>query len=291
MTPKTIRFFVNLFIKNKLTYLIGMVFIRYSRKKRIKNFNNSSQIEKVQIDNCMGKIKMIVDKNSYMGGSFYWSGFHHVSEIIFLDRFLQSDMNFIDIGANQGEFSLFAASKLINGHVYSFEPVTKQFTSLSQNINLNKFNNISTFNYGLSNEIGKLAIYTSKDLTIHHGVHEGLSTLYQTADRTELEEYVELKIFDEQFENIDRIDFVKIDIEGAELFALVGMRKSLQKFKPTILIELNEETFSAAGYSIKEITNFLLEFGYEPFVIYRGELLKNSGDFSKWGNYIFKTKN
>lgn len=288
MMPKVIRFFANLFILNKITYLLGMVFIRYSRKKRIKNFTNSSKPEKVQINNCMGKIKMIVDKNSYMGGSFYWSGFHHVSEIVFLDRFLKPHMTFIDIGANQGEFSLFAASKLLNGQVYSFEPVKKQFNSLIENKKINNFNNIFAFNYGLSNEKGRLAIYTSDDLNVHHGFHEGLSTLYQSPERTKLEEYVELKVFDEEFENISRIDFVKIDIEGAEMFALLGMKKSLQKFKPTILIELNEETFCAAGYTIKDVTNFLLEFGYIPFIIRRGELIKSNNDFSKWGNYIFK---
>ncbi|NBU90619.1 MAG: hypothetical protein EBS12_04115, partial [Flavobacteriia bacterium] len=67
-----------------------MVLVRLSRKLKKKFI--SYQKEFVVIDNFMGNIQMRVDKNSYMGGSIYWNGFHHINELLFLKGFLKSDM-------------------------------------------------------------------------------------------------------------------------------------------------------------------------------------------------------
>jgi FkbM family methyltransferase len=278
-----------LLIKYKATYLPGMVLVRFSRFLK-KQFNKKG-VEMRTVNNFMGSIKMCVDRNSYMGGSIYWTGFHHLNELLFLNAFLKPDMVFIDIGANQGEFSLFAASKLTKGKVVSFEPVAKQLGYFQNNIKINQYKNIELNAYGLSNEEGTLPIYTSLDTELHSGIHEGLSTLYATGDRDAFEQNVALKVFDKEFENkFNRIDFIKIDIEGAELYALKGMQQHLNQFKPTILIEMNDDTFKAAGYSLKEMSDYLKSFGYEPFRIFRGAIFKIEENevFANWGNYIFK---
>ena len=286
--PKILRFFVCKFIVYKPFYLPSMVLVRLSRKLRYQYFNSNE--EKSLVNNSMGNIKMEVDKNSYMGGSIYWSGYHHINEILYLNKFLKNDMTFIDIGANQGEFSLFAASKLNNGKVISFEPVSKQYNYFIKNIELNNFKNIEINQYGLSDQISKLPVYTSLNKKIHGGTHEGLSTLYKSEERSEFEENIDLKIFDEEYkEKLSRLDFIKIDIEGAELFALKGMKNTIEKFKPDILIEINNDTFKSAGYTINDILYFLEIFNYKPFKIFRGNLYEHKGDFSNWGNYIFKS--
>lgn len=283
------RKIVSLFIKKKHSYLLGMIIIRLSRFCRRKFYKDGQSSQFEIIPNCLGNIKMRLDINSYMGGSIFWCGFHHVNEIIYLNNFLKNDMVFIDIGANQGEFSLFAASKLIKGKVISFEPVGYQYNMLKKNIELNNFNNVEINKFGLSNRTESLPIYTSSNSDLHSGVHEGLSTLFKSESRSELQETVQLKVFDEiYFEFLNRLDFVKIDIEGAELFALKGMIKTLSKFKPDILIEISEETFKAAGYDVKEMLNFLDSLNYKPYKIHRGNLFSFNDPFSDWGNYIFK---
>lgn len=287
--PKVLRFLVNLFVIHRATYFLGMVFVRLSRKMRHKYRAKIYREEMTLVPNAMGHIKMKVDKNSYMGGSIYWSGFHHVSEILFLNSFLTPDMVFVDVGANQGEFSLFAASRLKKGKVISFEPVKKQHDYLLENKALNQFEQIELYRYGLSDKAGSFPIYTSSDQDLHSGLHEGLSTLYQSGDRNEFEEEIELRVFDKEFENsLNRLDFIKIDVEGAELFALKGMEKQLTKFKPMILIEMNDDTFSAAGYSMREMSSYLSSLGYKAFPLRRGKLLSQTDSFDNWGNYIFK---
>ena len=268
-----------------------MVFVRFSRKLRKKSYSKFEQnkLKEIVTNNCLGDLKMQINPYNYMGGSIYWSGFHHITEIVYLNRFLHADMNFVDIGANQGEFSLFAATIIKDGQIYSFEPVKRQFTTLIKNIELNKLDSIIPFNFGLSNTKGELPIFTSTNTKLHHGNHEGLSTLYPTEERNIIEDTVQLEVFDTLFfESLKRLDFIKIDIEGAELFALQGMKKTIDKFKPEILIEINDETFHSAGYSSMDLISFLAEFGYKPYKIFRGNLISIDNINTDWGNYIFK---
>jgi FkbM family methyltransferase len=237
----------------------------------------------------MGKISMRVDINSYMGGSIYWVGFHHVSELLFLKTILKKEMTFVDIGANQGEFSLFAASILKEGKVIAFEPVSYQLSLLIDNVKLNEFENIEINNYGLLNKSTSLGAFTSDESSIDGG-NEGLSSLYKSSSRNQFEEIIDLKVFDEEyFEKLNRLDIVKIDIEGAELFALQGMEKSISKFRPLIILEMNAETFSNAGYKMSDVFEFLNKYSYKPFRISRGILKElDENELTSFSNVAFK---
>jgi FkbM family methyltransferase len=288
---KILRDFIFFLVTRKTLYLFGMILVRFARKIREFSYKENQGLYFCEVT-FMKKLRMRVDKNSYMGGSIYWTGFHHLQELLFLMNYLKPEMVMVDIGANQGEFAIFASSILTNGKVLAFEPVKKQRALLCYNIDLNKMHNISLFAYGLSNLKQKLPIYTSDNVSLHKGVHEGLSTIYPSSSRNVLEEEVELEVFDDIFFNqINRLDFIKIDIEGGELYALEGMQKSIEKFKPTILIELNEETFSSAGYSIIDVQKFFDKYNYLMYKWSRFNLievdLKNT---APWGNYIFKHK-
>ncbi len=253
------------------TYLVGMVMLRLLRM--LKNKTYKIKEEYVTIKNFMGSLKMTVNKNSTMGGAIYWYGFHHTSELLYLSKTLKSDMTFVDVGANQGEFSLYAASLLKKGRVLSFEPTEWQLKLLKENKQLNNFDNIEIYEYGLLDKNKELEVFTSNDTRTHHGQHEGLSTVYKSDTRNVSEGIIQLKIFDEQhFETLNRFDVLKIDIEGAELPALRGMEKSIAKFKPVVIIEMGEETFKQAGYSIKDVDGFFTQFGYSPYKFYRGRL-------------------
>jgi FkbM family methyltransferase len=278
-------------VSTPLLYIPGMILVRISRKLRTWFYSKEAQPEK-RVVRFAGNLKMEVDRNSYMGGSIYWTGVHHLQELLYLKTRLKEKMVFVDVGANQGEFSLFAASRLPHGKVLSFEPVTSNLSALKQNIHLNGFSRITLFPFGLSDQPGSFNIYTSLAKEVFHGQHEGLSTLYPTAQRNTLEETITLEVFDEVFKTATQpIDFVKIDVEGAELSVLKGMQRHLAQFKPELMIEINEETFNAAGYTTQDISAFLQTLGYVPYSIWRGRLIKTSYTaLSKWGNYIFRVE-
>jgi FkbM family methyltransferase len=284
---KFYRSLIYYLITKETTYYLGMILVRVGRYLR-KYFYSEKKNDSYNIVIFFNKIKLKVNRNSYMGGMILWTGFHHLNEILYLNKFLKKDMTFIDIGANQGEFSLFAASKLEKGLVISFEPLQKNLKSLKANIALNGFSNIIINEFGLSNKNEKLPIYTSENKLLHSGIHEGLSSIYKSSERSTLEEIIEIKAFDEEYyDKLERLDFVKIDIEGAELFCLKGMEKTIKKFKPQILIEINEETFNCAGYKKNDLITYIKGLNYSIFKIKKGKLsiAPNESNLND-GNYI-----
>jgi FkbM family methyltransferase len=289
MLAALFRFILYPLITFRPTYLLGMVLVRLSRKIKARTIKSTKEL--VTISNFMYNIKMRVDKNSYMGGAIYWCGFHHINELLFLRGFLRSDMTFVDVGANQGEFTLYACSKLTNGKVLAFEPTSYQLGLLQTNIGLNNFKNVEVHSYGLYQEEAKLEVYTSYDTSVHSGTNEGLSSLYKSESRQEVEEVIDLKVFDtEYFDKLTRLDVVKVDVEGAELFVLKGMIKSLEKFKPLLLIEMNKKTFEDAGYTMEDVVQFLEDLNYRPFKLFRGKIYEiTRKDLVDFSNVVFKT--
>lgn len=286
MLPYIFRKIIHFCFFGVKLYYVGMVFFRTTRFIR-KKINKHGQSEYKTVHSCLGNYQMSLDIYSYMGGCIYWAGYHHISETIYLKSFLKSNMTFIDIGANQGEFSLLASQTITEGEIFAFEPVTSNIQKFKKNVGLNNIQNITLFEFGLSNSKTSLPIYTSEASS--ETINEGLSTLFSTGSKNKLEQIVELEVFDDVFfDRLTSLDFVKIDIEGSELFALQGMSKTLEKFKPQILIEINQECFQAAGYTTVELLTFLKQFNYKAYMLLRGKLVEVPTLDLKWGNYIFK---
>jgi FkbM family methyltransferase len=229
--------------------------------------------EQIVITNIDKNIAMKVDPSKAMGAAFYWMGFHELNEWRFLNRYLKSDMTFVDIGANQGEFSLFAAKRLTKGRVLAFEPVDFFYDLLCENIERNSYRNIETFHYGLSNESKQLPIYMGKTGA---GEHEGLATIFQSDLRERFIQNIELRVLDDQLPqlNLNRIDFMKIDVEGAEMLVLKGAQKTIERFRPLIMIEINNATYQAAGYTVPDVIQFFKQMRYTLNIMTKNGTLK-----------------
>jgi len=219
------------------------------------------------IDDYQGDVKILVDRFSYIGGNLYWLGYHHWREMKYLKEFLKPEMVFVDIGANVGEFTLAAAKLLDRGRVIAFEPHPNIYRQLGRSVELNHYNNVSLFNLALGREGGSLDLYGPTDAH-----NEGMYSLIKGAVRTEVVAKVPIETLDEIFEReaLERVDFIKIDVEGAELFVLQGGTKTIERHKPAMLIEVSEETFREAGYKPSDLKDFLDHYGYEYY------------SFSKW---------
>lgn len=223
---------------------------------------------------CHFKIK--VDVSKYLGYSIFWRGAHDWSTIFVLKNFVKKDDVIFDIGANIGEYTLYAASFInSNGKVYSFEPVQSVFNILKQNVDLNSHlrNKIICVNKGLGNKKAILPIYDEQN-----NINEGLFSIHQkNFIQSKKIQDIEIDTLD-NFVNenyIDRIDFIKIDVEGNELYVLQGAESCLKKLQPKLLIEMSEKNFNAAGYTKQDIFNFLESLGYLiHLILKRGNLKK-----------------
>jgi FkbM family methyltransferase len=229
---------------------------------------------------------MKVDISKAMGAAFYWMGFHELNESRFLNRFLKPGMVLVDVGANQGEFSLFAAKRLSQGTVYAFEPMNIFFDQLTENISLNQFTNVKTFHCGLSDQSGEVPIYLG---TTAGNENEGLGTIFQSQERNRFIQNIQLRTLDQiaTEEKIDTIDFLKIDVEGAELMVLRGARKTLERTRPVVMIEMSDDTYRAAGYSAEDVKAFFEQINYSMNKIKKGGYLEPITDAPKFSNVIF----
>jgi len=245
-----------------------------------------------ELDDYDGDLHFRVDRKAYMGSCIYWRGYHHHYELLALGRLLKPHHVFADIGANQGEFTAFAAKRLPQGRVLSFEPDPDMERALRHNVELNGFQNVEILPFGLSDVAGKAVLYAAEtDLAeSHSGAHEGLGSIFASEGRQSVRHTIRIERFDDVFDELDleRLDAIKIDIEGAELFALRGARRSLERFHPAILWEISRGTFQAAGYDYDDIVAFFEELGYRFFHIGRlGRLTQLEVDeFPELGNIL-----
>ncbi|RDV37394.1 FkbM family methyltransferase [Bradymonadaceae bacterium TMQ3] len=223
----------------------------------------------VDLDDFDGDLHFRLDLNEHMGSQIFWRGFHSGPQLQLLSHLLKPDHVFIDIGANHGEFTVVAARHLPQGRVISFEPNESVHRRLRFNVEANHFENVTLSTSGLSDAPGVATIYASANLDHDGTTNQGLATLYPTESRGQVVHEIELTTLDTFVKDaaLERVDLIKIDIEGAELSALKGADEVLTGFRPNIILELNEGTCKSAGYTMSDLLDHLGGYGYTFFEI------------------------
>ena len=169
----------------------------------------------------------------------------------------------VDIGANYGWYSMHIAKKNPNSTIYSFEPLPKTYSVFSENLAINNINNICPLNIGLSDSQGEMSFFVDPNLT----VNASLNNVSESSSAIEVKCFVEtLDVFVEH-NKIDKLDFIKCDIEGAELFALKGALKTLQNFRPKLFVEMLRKWSKKFGYHPNDIIIYLKGLGYNCYKI------------------------
>ncbi len=204
-----------------------------------------------------------VDLSEHIESQIFWRGYYSWDQLQVLGSLLKADDVFFDIGANIGEFTLYCAKRLTGGEVYSFEPVGALHRRLATNVALNGLANVRLLKLALAEAEGEMDIYASNRAGTDGSRNAGLPTLYGDAENGVVES-VSVTSLDRfvSEQRLDQIDFIKMDIEGAELSALRGGARTLERFRPTIIIEVNDATCRRAGYDGDEILGFLGSLGY-----------------------------
>ncbi|MDR1361960.1 MAG: FkbM family methyltransferase, partial [Holosporaceae bacterium] len=213
-----------------------------------------------------GMTLKIFPKNE-VGRALFVSGIYDPNNLVIVDALLKKDDVFIDVGANMGYFSLLISQTLNeNGHIYALEPSKRDFDRLAENIELNDLGDtISHYRYAVTDAKG------SAELQIATEERNALNTLGSDFSVSGLEkictETVPTISLDEFVaeEGISKVNVIKLDVEGSELKALMGARKTIQKHKPTIMLGLNVAALKACGADIQKIESLLQELDYSMY--------------------------
>ena len=166
----------------------------------------------------------------------------------------------LDVGANMGWYSLLLARQVKGCQIHAFEPIPKTYSFLAQNIALNQVENVTAHHFGLSNE--------RKDLTFYfYPEGSGNASSANLSERSDAELvtcHVE-RLDDFVQENNLCVDFIKCDVEGAELFAFQGAVATLQKDKPVVFTEMLRKWLAKFNYHPNEILALFTRLGYRCF--------------------------
>jgi FkbM family methyltransferase len=193
----------------------------------------------------------------------------------------------LDVGANIGYYSVLL-SRLVGdqGKVISFEPTDHYGKVLEMNIRANSLENVEIIKVGLSNKQQELDIQIGQSsATLHVPGNQKLMS----------SEKVKLITLDDFLEEhpLPKIDFIKIDVDGHEPLFFEGAWKTLEKFEPTVLLEVNHLNYLSAGYMAWDFYDLLKDKGYHIYyedglveILSREDFLIKCGNFAYSANIV-----
>ena len=165
----------------------------------------------------------------------------------------KKDLTVLDIGANIGVFSFYAAE--FCKKIYAIEPSEEHFQSLVTMVEFNRMENIEPIKAAIANKTEKRTFYHNTNTTMY-SLNKAVNTLPDDAER------VQCVSLDDLFKNnkIKHVDFMKIDVEGAEseIFASKGFEKVARKID-----HIMGEYHTWSGVSPQMIENSIKDRGFK----------------------------
>ena len=172
------------------------------------------------------------NRAGYGGRGVYVFGDSLEPELYSLQHFLSPGQVFVDIGANVGVFTVKAAKEVGNdGLVIAIEPCIETAFRLSQNVRVNRYSNVRIRNFCIARETQHARLHLNKDKPnsfglVPNGNADSVSVLSVSLDDLC------------RWENLERLDYLKIDAEGAETAVLEGGAETIRRFRPIIQVEV-----------------------------------------------------
>ena len=194
-------------------------------------------------------------------GMLIWKqGCPEPETIALLERVLKPGMVFVDVGAYVGQFTILA-SRLVSlgGTVHSFEPTPDVFKQLRRNVLSNRCSNVRCNDLAISDTTGHA------DLFIYPGSHNQ-NSLRELVPSASPSIRVKVGTLDDYgpFETLQRIDVIKLDVEGNELPVLRGATHLLHRFAPLLVVEISRHQFTY-GYNGSDVALHLRKAGYQLY--------------------------
>lgn len=217
----------------------------------------------------IGNFKIVCDTNTWIGSRIVYLGDYEP----FLKSHFKKHINLgdtvLDIGANIGLHTLYFAELAgAKGKVIAFEPVPANFKKLRANIELNQFKNIQPENIALGHKNETIKIAADENST-----NPGSFNLFDREGENE----IICKIGDEILNN-EKIDFIKIDVEGYESHVIDGLFETIKKNRPKIIFEYDPNYQLKTGLPKDYIFKKLLPLKYS-FKLIHHQNIKDLIDF------------
>ncbi len=227
----------------------------------------------------MSLYQKIAEKLQYISPEFYkdryfkniknatssnYSQLNIEPELLWIREYLKNDAVFIDIGCNMGSFVFQLQDQLSPENIYAFEPNKNLLQRLKR-----IFPKVHFYPFALSDENTtanfKIPVINGKKINSRGTLNIDFKEVDEEISETQTVKVLRFDDWTVQ-EKINRIDFIKIDVEGNEFKTISGAKESILKFKPTLMVEIEQRHHQEPIlHFISEIENW----GFEIFYLNR----------------------
>jgi FkbM family methyltransferase len=201
--------------------------------------------------------QLYVDPVMDLQHTIFWTGEYDAATITRMERLLKADSVVVDVGANIGGYAIQLARRLSGGgRLVAIEPVPANVQRLRQNVEANGLTAVV--------EIINAAVGDHEGI-VHLRGKTGCEGLAGNAVVADVGVPASLTTIDAVAESLglQRCDLMKLDIEGSEFNALRGAERLLRRFRPVLYLELNAHWMRHFGWTIRDLQDYLVPFGYE----------------------------
>ena len=249
-------FFLNLYLKTIKNFSHGK---GYGKKNKLINLTVHGIESSLKTNYAqVWAGKMFLHPNDAFRLSIY--GIHGTHDFNIIKNNVKDGDNVIDLGANIGYFTLILA-KLVGptGKVFAFEPDPRNLALLKKNVEYNNYKNVIIVPKAVSNVNDKCTLYTGQKTFGQNKIYKPKKTKTQKFIPID-SETVRLDDFFKTNGLLDKISFIKMDVEGAEFLALSGMKEILKLNKNIkIFTEAEISYLEDAGSSYDQFIDLLTE--------------------------------
>lgn len=191
----------------------------------------------------------------------------------------------VDIGAHIGYYALLAAERVgKNGAVFAFEPDESNYAFLIRNIEQNEYGNVTPVKKAVTSSTGKVKLFLD--------AHESGEHSIVGDKRRQKAVLVDSVALDDFLDKDYAVDVIKMDIEGAEMAALLGMNKVIARSPKLVMFtELYPKALERAGFSPADYFNELQRHGFKIHLVdERRQQCEAVPDLAYLTNYLMKKK-
>lgn len=192
-------------------------------------------------------------------------------------RLIEPNFSVLDIGANLGYFSKNFARLANKGKLISIEPVPVFFETLSYF--MKKFPHVTLYNVALGTEKGTITMVLPESNGM---IRTGLPHIAESEEEKKLHATQDVAIVkgSELLADLDRLDYIKCDIEGYELNVFKEIKPILEKHLPFVQIEIAEK-------NLPEMIDLFTSLGYTQFGIKDFKFIQETGKQAEEGDFFF----
>jgi FkbM family methyltransferase len=174
-------------------------------------------------------------------------------------RRLPEDAVILDVGASVGAWTVPLARRFsAQGHIHAFEPVPTNRERLEAAVAQNAIRNVTVSSLALGNATRTVDMWLRSSVT---GAGSGTAAIvatgtgHLTVQMQQLDDWVDQA-------SVNRLDFIKLDVEGAELMVLAGAERTVTRFRPLILAEFDDYWMSTHGLSASDVRQWAMAHAY-----------------------------